>query len=61
MITHNPEAASYGDRIIHMRDGEIVAPEKDPQWAGHSWLPRSRAWSSRPWRRSNEPRSGARI
>jgi putative ABC transport system ATP-binding protein len=36
MITHNPEAASYGDRIIHMRDGEIVAPEKDPQWTGHS-------------------------
>jgi putative ABC transport system ATP-binding protein len=32
MITHNPEAAAYGDRIIHMRDGEIVAPEKDPQW-----------------------------
>ena len=21
MITHNPEAATYGDRIIHMRDG----------------------------------------
>jgi putative ABC transport system ATP-binding protein len=35
MITHNPEAASYGDRIIHMRDGEIVAPEKDPQWTSH--------------------------
>ncbi len=34
MITHNPAAASYGDRIIHMRDGEIVTPEKDPQWAG---------------------------
>ena len=32
MITHNPEAASYGDRIIHMRDGSIVPPEKDPQW-----------------------------
>jgi len=32
MITHNPEAASYGDRIIHMRDGAIVPPEKDPQW-----------------------------
>ena len=31
MITHNPEAASYGDRIIHMRDGSIVPPEKDPQ------------------------------
>jgi len=35
MITHNPEAAAYGDRIIHMRDGQIVAPEQDPQWSGH--------------------------
>ena len=34
MITHNPEAAAYGDRIIHMRDGEIVPPDKDPQWVG---------------------------
>jgi putative ABC transport system ATP-binding protein len=25
MITHNPEAAAYADRSIHMRDGEIVA------------------------------------
>ena len=33
MITHNPEAAEYGDRIIHMRDGEIVAPDEDPQWS----------------------------
>jgi putative ABC transport system ATP-binding protein len=32
MITHNPEAATYGDRIIHMRDGHIVPPEEDPQW-----------------------------
>jgi putative ABC transport system ATP-binding protein len=32
MITHNPAAAAYGDRIIHMRDGEIVDAEKDPQW-----------------------------
>ncbi len=32
MITHNPEAASYGNRIIHMRDGQIVNPEDDPQW-----------------------------
>ena len=24
MITHNPEAATYGDRIVHMRDGEMV-------------------------------------
>jgi putative ABC transport system ATP-binding protein len=35
MITHNPEAAGYGDRIIHMRDGQIVKPEEDPQWAPH--------------------------
>jgi putative ABC transport system ATP-binding protein len=28
MITHNPEAAAYGDRIVHMRDGQIVSPEK---------------------------------
>jgi putative ABC transport system ATP-binding protein len=35
MITHNPEAAQYGNRIIHMRDGEIVAAERDPQWTGH--------------------------
>jgi len=34
MITHNPQAAAYGDQIIHMRDGQIVAPEQDPQWAG---------------------------
>jgi len=34
MITHNPEAAGYGDRIVHMRDGQIVSPEKDPQWTG---------------------------
>jgi putative ABC transport system ATP-binding protein len=35
MITHNPAAAEYGDRIIHMRDGQIVNPEDDPQWARH--------------------------
>jgi putative ABC transport system ATP-binding protein len=35
MITHNPEAAEIGDRIIHMRDGSIVAAEEDPQWARH--------------------------
>ncbi|MBZ5523147.1 MAG: ABC transporter ATP-binding protein [Acidobacteriia bacterium] len=35
MITHNPVAASIGDRIIHMRDGLIVSPEEDPQWATH--------------------------
>jgi putative ABC transport system ATP-binding protein len=33
MITHNPEAAEYGDRIIHMRDGQIVSPDEDPQWS----------------------------
>ena len=35
MITHNPEAAEYGDRIIHMRDGQVVSADKDPQWAPH--------------------------
>jgi putative ABC transport system ATP-binding protein len=34
MITHNPEAAEIGDRIIHMRDGLIVSAENDPQWTG---------------------------
>ena len=24
MITHNPEAAAYCDRVVHMRDGIIV-------------------------------------
>src|SRR3954454_5018548 len=33
MITHNPEAAGYGDRILHMKDGALVDPEKDPQWS----------------------------
>jgi putative ABC transport system ATP-binding protein len=32
MITHNPDAARVADRIVHMRDGAIVAPEDDPQW-----------------------------
>ena len=32
MITHNPEAAEIGDRIIHMRDGRVVTPDQDPQW-----------------------------
>ena len=31
MITHNPEAAEYGARIVHMRDGQIVAPDEGPQ------------------------------
>jgi putative ABC transport system ATP-binding protein len=35
MITHNPEAAEYGNRILHMRDGQMVQPELDPQWTGH--------------------------
>ncbi|HLY98122.1 MAG TPA: ABC transporter ATP-binding protein [Candidatus Angelobacter sp.] len=35
MITHNPEAAAIGDRILHMRDGLMVPPEQDPQWVRH--------------------------
>jgi putative ABC transport system ATP-binding protein len=34
MITHNPEAAGFGNRMLHFRDGQVVAPELDPQWAG---------------------------
>ncbi|MGZ4789297.1 MAG: ABC transporter ATP-binding protein [Terriglobales bacterium] len=30
MITHNPEAAEFADRSIHMRDGEIVDPAREP-------------------------------
>jgi len=26
MITHNPEAAAFADRIVHMRDGRVVDP-----------------------------------
>ncbi|MGA2960264.1 MAG: ABC transporter ATP-binding protein [Candidatus Korobacteraceae bacterium] len=33
MITHNPEAAAFGDRILHMRDGQMVDATQDPQWA----------------------------
>lgn len=28
MVTHNHEAAGYGDRIIHLRDGRIVEEEQ---------------------------------
>jgi putative ABC transport system ATP-binding protein len=28
MITHNPEAAGYGDRTIHMRDGQIISADE---------------------------------
>jgi putative ABC transport system ATP-binding protein len=28
MITHNPEAARYGDRTINMRDGKIISAEE---------------------------------
>lgn len=28
MITHNPEAATVADRILHMRDGRIVSEEQ---------------------------------
>jgi putative ABC transport system ATP-binding protein len=31
MITHNPEAAAYGDRTIYMRDGQIVTKDQHQQ------------------------------
>ncbi|MHB8302939.1 MAG: ABC transporter ATP-binding protein [Acidobacteriaceae bacterium] len=30
MITHNPEAAAVGDRVLHMRDGEMEAEKTIP-------------------------------
>jgi putative ABC transport system ATP-binding protein len=30
MITHNPEAATYGHRLVHMKDGAIVSSGEDP-------------------------------
>jgi putative ABC transport system ATP-binding protein len=27
MITHNPEAAAIADRVIHMRDGQVLRVE----------------------------------
>jgi putative ABC transport system ATP-binding protein len=30
MITHNPEAASYASRVLHMRDGRILQPAPAP-------------------------------
>jgi len=30
MITHNPEAAEFADRSIHMRDGMIMDPAQEP-------------------------------
>ncbi len=40
MITHNPEAAAIGDRILHMRDGEMLDAEPlDPEPLGASRVP----------------------
>jgi putative ABC transport system ATP-binding protein len=36
MITHNPDAAAIGDRILHMRDGEIVGIEAGSGKSGTS-------------------------
>jgi len=35
MITHNPEAAEFAGRSIHMRDGEIVDPAKEAHLHPH--------------------------
>ena len=49
MITHNPEAAEYGDRIVHMRDGEIVTPDQDPQWSPRHPVERCSLRARRAW------------
>src|SRR5439155_22708670 len=42
MVTHDPHAAGYGDRIIHLRDGRIAREETVPSRAIHA-LPVSNA------------------
>lgn len=34
MITHNPEAAAYAGRVIHLRDGQVVGSEVNPPGGG---------------------------
>ena len=34
MVTHDPEAARYGDRIVHIRDGLIAGDEMVPKGPG---------------------------
>ena len=36
MITHNPEAAAIADRIIHMRDGQILKIEEGSRRVGRT-------------------------
>jgi putative ABC transport system ATP-binding protein len=36
MITHNPEAAQIADRILTMRDGQLVREEKGAGQALHT-------------------------
>jgi putative ABC transport system ATP-binding protein len=36
MITHNAEAAAIGDRILHMRDGEMVGVEAGAGVVSHA-------------------------
>jgi len=37
LVTHNPELASYADRLIQMRDG-VVINDNDPSWDTESEL-----------------------
>jgi putative ABC transport system ATP-binding protein len=30
LVTHDPEVASYAQRTIHMRDGQIVSDSQRP-------------------------------
>ena len=31
MVTHDPSAASYGDRLVHIRDGLIASEVANPR------------------------------
>jgi putative ABC transport system ATP-binding protein len=30
MVTHDPNAASYADRVVFLHDGRVVAQVRDP-------------------------------
>jgi putative ABC transport system ATP-binding protein len=55
LVTHDPEAASFADRVIQLRDGQIVSPHKEAGGEGEataraldSNLPSARAEEDRP-------------
>ncbi len=42
VVTHESDIAAYADRIVTMRDGEIISDEKKPATRGHEEAPLTR-------------------